>query len=201
MAVNRARPIRLPPADLASHALPHTRQVARSWYRIHLSAHSAIYFSLVPTHRFSHPDCPHKFLYVAIDPQTCLWERFGDLMFDGGHALPRTQWEDTSVSAIDVPPLHLCDLANTNTRGALTVDLTALMNDDISVPQQWGLAIQNHPSQVPAIKFKSRFTGSACLALFEKGALPKQLIETSLGPLSGYEPALSWLAKSKISLI
>ena len=122
-------------------------------------------------------------------------------MFDGGHVLPKTQWDDASISAIEVPPLHLCDLANAHTRGALMVDLTALMNDDISVPQQWGLEIQNHPSQVPAIKFKSRFTGSACLALLDRAAPPTQLIETSLGPLSSYDPALKWLAKNKISLV
>ena len=194
------RPVWLPPADLAARALPRTRQIARAWFRVHQSVHNAIYFSLNPAHRFSHPDCPHKLLYAAIDPQTCLWESFGDRVFDGRHVLPKTIWDDASISAVNVPPLHLCDLSNSRTRGALTVDLTALMNDDLAVPQAWGLAIQNHPAQVPAIKFRSRFTSAACLAIFERGSLPGQLSEVRVGPLRTYTPALDWLQRNNISL-
>ena len=201
MPVDPSRPLRHPPANITSLALPRTRQLARAWFRVHQSVHNAIFFTITPTHRFSHPDCPHKLLYVAMDPQTCLWERFGDPMFDGGHALPKIQWDMTSISKIDVPPLRLCDLANVRTRSALTVDLSALMNEDISLPQEWGLAIQNHPTQVPAIKFKSRFTGAACLALFDRGGLSSRLRETCLGPINQFEPALDWLAKNKVSLL
>jgi hypothetical protein len=139
-------------------------------------------------------------LYVGVDPETCLWERFGDKLFDGGHSLPRTHWDDASISAIDVPLLQLCDLASTVTRGAITVDLSALMNDDLSVPQAWGLAIQKHPDDAPAIKFKSRFTGRSCVAIFERGSTPGQLKEKALGPLNLFTPALGWLRKHQISL-
>jgi hypothetical protein len=202
MASNPAqRPIRLPPANLATQPLPRTRQISRSWYRVHPSKYNAIYFSLLPTHRFSHPNCLSKFMYVAIDNETCLWECFGDMMFDNGHSLPKTHWDDASISQIDVPPLHLCDLSKTSTRSALTVDLTALMNDDLTVPQKWGWAIQSHPSQVPAIKFKSRFTGTACLAIFERGGVPAQLKEQELGPLNQYGPAQTWLVENKVTLV
>jgi hypothetical protein len=202
MASNPAlRPIRLPPANLATQTLPQTRQIARAWYRVHQSKYAAIYFSLFPTHRFSHPNCSNKFLYVAMDPETCLWEFFGDKMFDNGHSLPKTHWDDASISRIDVPPLHLCDLAKTSTRSAITVDLTALMHDDITVPQEWGLAIQNHPAQVPAIKFKSRFTGTACLAIFERGSVPSLLKEHGFGPINQYDLALHWLSKNKVALV
>ena len=93
-------------------------------------------------------------MYVAVDPETCLWECFGDHVFNNGRSLPKTQWDDASISEITVPSLQLCDLSKTSTRSAIMVDLTALMNADLSVPQEWGLAIQNHPAQVPAIKFK-----------------------------------------------
>jgi len=96
--------------------LPRTHQLARAWFRVHQNVHNAIFFSLNPAHRFSHPNCPDKLLYVAMDAHTCLWERLGDMMFDGGHALSRTQWDTTSISKIDVPPLHLCDLAHVGTR-------------------------------------------------------------------------------------
>jgi hypothetical protein len=168
---------------------------------VHPRINSAIFFNLKPTHRYSHPNCPCPILYVAIDPETCLWEVFGDAVFDHGHALPHTQWDDLLISKIDVPNLHLCDLSRTTTRGALTVDLAALMNEDLSVPQEWGLAIQLHPSQVPAIKFKSRFTGHACLAIFDRGGIAPRLRETPLSPLSQFDPALAWLTKHQVTLV
>jgi hypothetical protein len=136
-----------------------------------------------------------------MDPETCLWERFGDDVFDNGYTLPQTQWDDAMISTIDVPNLQLCDLSKTTTRSAITVDLAALMNDDLTVPQQWGLEIQKHPSQVPAIKFKSRFTGTACLAVFDRGGIRAQLKETPLGPLSQFNPALDWLTKNNVTLL
>ncbi|MGV3773274.1 MAG: RES family NAD+ phosphorylase [Verrucomicrobiales bacterium] len=195
------RPVRLPPADFAGQQLPQARQAARPWFRVHQTKHTAIYFSLTPIHRFSHPSCPHKMLYVAIDPATCLWERFGDQIFDNAHALPRTLWEDASISIIDVPALHLCDVSAMSGRNALAVDLTALMNNDLSVPQAWGLAIQNHPAETTAIKYKSRFSAAACLALFDRAEVAPKLIETYLGPLSTYDLALDWLARNKVALV
>jgi hypothetical protein len=202
MGRNRARrPIRLPPADLATRKLPGTRQIARAWFRVHAIATKAISFKLKPTHRYSHPDCAFPILYVAMDPETCLWEVFGDAVFDHGHALPKTQWDDLMMSRIDVPHLLVCDLSKTKTRSALTVDLAALMTHDLSIPQAWGLAIQKHPANVLAIKFKSRFTGSACLALFDRGGIRHQLRETPLGPLSQSDVALSWLTKHQVTLV
>jgi len=168
---------------------------------VHPRLSSAIFFNLKPAHRYSHPNCPFPILYVAIDPQTCLWEVFGDAVFDHGRALPKTQWDDLVISLIHVPDLHLCDLSKTTTRGALTVDLAALMNDDLDVPQEWGLAIQMHPSQVAAVKFKSRFTGNACLAIFDRGGIRRQLRETSPVSLSQFDPALSWLTKHQVTLV
>jgi hypothetical protein len=153
------RPVRRPPSDLAALELPQTRQIARTWFRVHPAIYPAIRFSLLARHRFSHPDCPNKLLYLAMDAETCFWECFGDDMFDNGRVLAKTHWDDSSISKVMVPPLHLCDLSNTSTRSAITVDLTALMSADLAIPQEWGLAIQKHPARVRAIKFKSRFTG------------------------------------------
>jgi hypothetical protein len=195
------RPVRHPPPDLANQQLPRSRQIARKWFRVHSVAHQALYFSLNPAHRYSHPSCPCKILYVAIDPETCLFERFGDTLYDQRHHLPRTLWDSSAISTIDVPPFHLCDLSTTTTRAALTVDLAALMSADISLPQEWGLAIQNHPSQVPAIKFRSRFTNRACLAIFERPGVDGQLKESLLGHLNQYGPALEWLTKYEVALV
>lgn len=195
------RPKRMPPAGLATMDLPRSRQVERAWLRVHPRKLNAIFFSLKPTHRYSHPDCPHPILYVAIDAETCLWEIFGDAVFDNGRAIPKTQWDDLTISIIHVPALHLCDLSRTSTRSAVKVDLTALMNEDLSIPQQWGLAVQIHSSQVPAIKFKSRFTGNACLAIFDRGDIREQIRETPLSPLNEYDPALNWLTKHEVTLV
>jgi hypothetical protein len=202
MAGNQpTRPIRLPPADFGTRKLPGTRQIGRAWFRVHARATQPIVFNLKPTHRYSHPNCPSPILYVAIDPETSLWEVFGDALFDHERALPKTQWDDMILSRIDAPPFQLCDLSKTTTRGALSVDLTALMNDDVSVPQEWGLAIQSHRSLAPAIKFKSRFTGHGCLAIFDRGGIRQQLRETSLGPLSQFDSALTWLTKNQVTLV
>lgn len=195
-----SRPLRYPSADFANHPLPRTRQAARKWCRVHPAIYKGSHFSLLPTHRFSHPGCPHKLLYMAMEPAACLWECFGDRVFDNGHALPKTVWDDSVISLIELPELYLCDLGAARTRSALAVDLTALMHDDLSVPQAWGLAIQRHPSQVQGIKFRSRFSGTACLALFERGPIPAQLAETPLGPLNRFDPALNWLKRFKIAL-
>jgi len=202
MAGNQpTRPIRLPPAQLDAQELPRTRQIARAWFRVHPRASQAIFFNLKPTHRYSHPNCPFPILYVAMDAETCLWEVFGDAVFDHGRALPKTQWDDLMVSTIDVPQLHLCDLSRTTTRSALTVDLAALMKDDLRVPQAWGLAIQRHPSQVPAVKYRSRFTGNACLAIFDRAGIRRRLRERSLGTLNQFDPALTWLTQHRVTLV
>ena len=140
-----SRPVRLPPPDLATQQLPRTRQIARAWFRVHPKGLNAICFSLNPGHRYSHPKCPSPSLYVAIDPETCLLERFGDYLYDNARQLPQTIWDSTVISRIDAPPLHLCDLSKTTTRSALTVDLTALMNADLSVPPTMGLGNSKSP--------------------------------------------------------
>lgn len=128
-------------------------------------------------------------------------ERFGDYLYDNARQLPQTIWDSAVISRIDAPPLHLCDLSKTTTRSALTVDLAALMSADLSVPQRWGLETQNHPSRVPAIKFKSRFTGNACLAIFDREGIRAQLKETALSPLSDDGSALNWLTKHEVTLL
>src|SRR5215472_6500144 len=160
-----ARPVRLPPPDFAKQKLPVTRQPAKRWFRVHAKAHNATYFSLSPAHRYSHPQCPYPILYIAIDVETCLMERFGDYIYDNARHLPQTIWDSTVISTIKVPGLNLCDLSKAATRSALSVDLASLMSPDLSIPQQWGLEIQNHPSEVPAIKYRSRFTDEPCLAI------------------------------------
>jgi len=195
-----ARNLRLPPAGFNGVKIPRTRQPARNWFRVHLSQSPAIRFSLSTSHRFSHKECPYPFLYLAVDIDTCLFERFGDKAYDQQKAIAQSLWQAHSVSAIRVPAAYVCDLTRATTLSALMVDLSALMHNDVATPQQWGLAIQRHPANYQAIKFKSRFNGKACLALFQRDGMETRLQETPLGALSNNDEAVDWLDKHKVSL-
>jgi hypothetical protein len=107
----------------------------------------------------------------------------------------------TSISVINSPALPIFDLGRTDVRDALKVDVAALMNYDLSVPQEWGLALQQHPANFLAIKFNSRFTTRPCLALFDRGNLRSALNGKCLGPLAGFDEALDWLEKFEIQLV
>jgi hypothetical protein len=194
------RKLRLPPPDFSELQIPSTREPARDWFRVHQSGFPARYFSLSETHRFSHPACPYPSLYLGIDAATCLFERFGEVMYDQKNAVAKALWRAYCVSMISVPAIQVCDLTNSQTLSALRVDLGALMHHDLKTPQQWGLAIQRHPANFQAIKFKSRFNDEACLALFHRDGLESQLRETLLGPLTGTEAAADWLHANKVSL-
>jgi hypothetical protein len=101
---------------------------------------------------------------------------------------------------VQVPEVHICDLTNARTLSAMMADLSALMHYDISGPQEWGLAIQKHPANFQAIKFRSRFNGKACLALFQRDGLEKRLREKGLDRLTNNDGAVDWIEKHKISL-
>jgi len=128
-------------------------------------------------------------------------DRFGDYIYDNARHLPQTIWDSTVISTIKVPGLNLCDLSKAATRSALSVDLASLMSPDLSIPQQWGLEIQNHPSEVPAIKFSSRFTDKPCLAIFGRKGIRTQLKESLLSSVNHYAPALDWLTKHQVALV
>lgn len=181
--------------------LPHSRLAARAWYRVHPASQKAIAFSVNPAHRFSHPDCPYGFLYLGTDLETCLWERFGDTVFEHDHRVLKTLWMSIGLSVIKVPPIRVCDIGRTGVRNALNVDMAALMSYDLSVPQAWGLAIQQHPANFGGIKFSSRFTNRPCLALFDRNDLQSLLAEKAIGSLADSDEALYWLEKFEIQLV
>ena len=194
------RALRLPPANFSALKIPRGRQPARNWFRVHQSRFAAAHFSLSTNHRFSHKHCPYSFLYLGVDIDTCLFERFGDTAYDGNKAIPQTLWGAHSVSMVQVPEVHVCDLTNARTLSAMMADLSALMHYDISGPQEWGLAIQKHPANFQAIKFRSRFNGKACLALFHRDGLEKRLREKGPDRLTNDDGAVDWIEKHMISL-
>ena len=81
------------------------------------------------------------------------------------------------------------------------VDKASLLAADLSIPQAWGLAVQEHPAGFEAIKYTSRFLDQPCLALFDRGDLGSRLrVETS-GELSQIEAAVDWLDDRKAALV
>ncbi len=194
------RTLRLPAPDFDKLKIPRTRQPVGKWFRVHQTLHSALYFSLDPAHRFSHKDCPYPVLYLGVNIDTCLFERFGNEAYDGAKTLPQSLWKAHSVSLFQVPAMCVCDLTKPETLSALRVDLTALMNEKLDVPQKWGLVIQKHPSNFQGIKYKSRFNDRACLAVFQRDGVEKSMPDSALGAISALDEAADWLDRHRVRL-
>ena len=196
------RPLRLPPADLDQRSIPRRRQAARKWYRVGRADSTLLNFGLASHHRFSHPHCPYPVLYLGSDPATCPWERFGDIMFDGNHTIPRNQWVASILTEVRVGELSVCDLADARVRAAMTVDVAALTSNDFAVTHAWGLAIQRHPMGFQAIKYVSRFIRRPCLVFFDRDNLKARLLTaTPVGNLAELGAPTEWLARYNVSLV
>ena len=83
----------------------------------------------------------------------------------------------------------------------MVVDKASLLAADITVPQDWGLAIQQHPAAFEAIKYSSRFIDQPCLALFDRGGMAARLQATLLGSLIDLDEAVDWLDERKVALV
>ena len=70
------------------------------------------------------------------------------------------------------------------------VDKASLMATDITIPQEWGLALQQHLAAFDAIKYSSRFIDQPCLALFDRDGMAARLQEKLLGELNAVDGAV-----------
>lgn len=168
---------------------------------MHRSGVTAIQFGIRAHHRFSHPDCPFPLLYVGASIPVCLWEYFGDDVFGGQRVISAARWNGCSLSQIVAPPMQVCAVSLGPTRDAMGVDKASLLATDLSIPQAWGRAVQQHPAAFAAIKYSSRFVDQPCLALFDRGGMAAQLQETLLGPLNDVDAAVDWLDERKAALV
>ena len=190
-----------PEADFHQRAIAVTRQPQRNWFRVHRAGSPAIQFGIRPHHRFSHAHCPFPLLYVGSSLSACLWEYFGDDIFRGRHVISVAKWDGCSLSQIRVPQLKVCALSLEATRNAMGVDKASLLAADISIPQGWGLAVQQHSSAFDALKYSSRFIDQPCLALFDRGGMAGQLQDILLGRLNSLDAAVDWLNERKVALV
>ncbi|SRR6266446_10428014 len=196
-----SRALLLPGADFDQRPIPVTRQPLRAWFRVHRTGSPPILFGKSAHHRFSHRDCPYALLYVGATIQTCLWEVFGDDIFQGRRTISEGKWRGSCVSQIILPELHLCAVTLQRTRDAMSVDRASLLAADLAVPQAWGLAVQRHPAGFQAVKYSSRFVDQACLALFDCGTLQARLKATRLGGLNDLDATVAWLHERKAALV
>jgi hypothetical protein len=190
-----------PGADFHQRAIPVTRQPRRNWFRVHRSGSPAIQFGIRPHHRFSHAKCPFLLLYAGSSLSVCLWEYFGDDVLGGRHVISAARWNGCSLSQIGVPQVKACAINLEATRNVMGIDKASLLAADISIPQAWGLAVQQHPAAFEALKYSSRFIDQPCLALFDRGDMAAQLQERLLGPLNSLDAAVDWLDERKVELV
>lgn len=198
---NPARTLLRPGTDFDTKTIPVTRQPTRTWFRVHRAGVPALDFGIQDYHRFSHAGCPYPLLYVGPNVQTCLWEVFGDDVFQNDCTIAISKWTGRCVSQITVPELKVCALSSERTREAMAVDKASLLDDDLSIPQEWRLALQKHPAGFEAIKYTSRFVDQPCLALFDRGRLKSKLKVKWLGELENLEAAVDWLHERKAALV
>ena len=140
-------------------------------------------------------------LYAGTNVSVCLWEYFGDDVFGGRHVISLAKWAACSLSQIQIPQLKVCAVNLEGTRNAMGVDKASLLASDLSVPQEWGLAMQQHPSNFEGIKYTSRFVDLPCVALFERGGMAGRLQEKLFGELNQLDEAVDWLEAHKVALV
>ena len=191
----------LPRSDFSSLSIPMSRQPKRHWFRVHRSERPAIDFGIRPHHRFSHVESPFPLLYVRGSLSTCLWEYFGDDVFRGRQVISRVKWDGCSLSRIEVAQLRVCSMGDGRTREAMRVDVSAVYDADLQIPQSWSLAIQRHPSGFEAIRYLSRFSDEPCLAVFDRSGIQDRLKETPMGSLNELDEAVQWLTERGAALV
>lgn len=196
-----ARTLLRPGTDFDTRTIPVTRQPGRTWFRVHRAGVPALDFGTHEYHRFSHASCPYPLLYVGRNVPTCLWEVFGDDVFQDDCTIAITKWTGRCLSQITVPELKVCAISTERTREAMAVDKSSLLDDDLSIPQDWGLAVQKHPAGFEAIQYTSRFVDQPCLAMFDRGGLKSRLKVKLLGELEELDAAVDWLHERKAALV
>lgn len=172
-----------------------------TWFRVHPLDKSAIYFGKSANNRFTPKNSPFGVLYAGEDLPTTLFEVFGDEMFENDCRVRAWRWMSYRISKMRIPSVVICDLSDEQTRTALRVDLSTLMTPEIEVPQEWALAIMNHPTEVDGIQYQSRFTSRKCLALFNRREIGSKISTTPLGELPKIPEANKFLDEYEVVIV
>lgn len=200
MAGTIHRPIRWPDKDLSERKLP-VWEGGVAFVRVHETGRSPCFFSRNPAHRYSPVDGLWAVCYVAETVETCLWERFGDDVLSPGARVARSLWMTRSVTRGRVEGLRICDLTQSVVRESCRVDLSALQHTDLTIPQAWSRALQEHPDRFDAVRYGSRFDGGACLALFGREGLEQRIRWEATGALATLDEGERFLDERGIALV
>ena len=154
-----------PPNDLQTRNLPIIR-IETSWFRIHQSRCSPLYYGNSGKYRFDAPAQEYGIMYIALDPHGCFIETFGSQT--SIQVISYRELYLPSISQLSCDrPLQLVDLG-----GAGLVHIGAdarLTAADYKVAQRWALALWHHPSQVDGIYYRARHDLSqVCAAIFDR---------------------------------
>jgi hypothetical protein len=194
------RPVRVPGRDFDEREIP-VLEASVSFLRVHETGRTPLYFSRNAAHRYSHPDGPLAVCYVAETVETCLWERFGDDVLSEGAPVSRSVWMSRSVTWGTVEVLRICDLTQAVVRSACRVDLSALHHTDLSIPQAWSKALQEHPAQFEGLRYLSRFDQGVCLALFGRSGIESRISLRRTEALGALEEGDSFLNSHRVALV
>jgi hypothetical protein len=115
--------------------------------------------------------------------------------------ISKVKWDGCRLSRIEVAQLRVCSMSDGRTREAMRVDVSAVYDADLQIPQSWSLAIQRHPSGFEAIRYLSRFSDEPCLAVFDRSGIQDRLKETSMGSLNELDEAVQWLTERGAALV
>jgi len=161
-----------PPADLATVSLAFIPAPDREWYRITDRKHrSPLYWSRSGVYRFDSPTAKHGVCYAASTCTAAFQEIWGDRVrsrapISWDEFALRDVWKITMPAGYTVTPLH----------GANLTSIRATMqcfSGSYPTSQTWGAALMQHPSDLDALEYIGRRSGSRCLALFGDKSPPK----------------------------
>lgn len=163
--VERPSPHPEPTADLQARELP-VIQVEASWFRIHKTRHSALYYGRFGKNRFDAPAQEYGVMYVALDPHGAFIETFGSQT--GIRVVSTDELSIRSISDLTCKrPLKLVDIT-----GPGVVHFGAdgrLATGDHRLAQRWARALWSHPVQVDGIYYPARHDLSQhCAAIFDR---------------------------------
>jgi hypothetical protein len=201
---SKSRPVYRPPADFNSRDILLTEIESSEWFRLHPGNFDPIRFSKSDESRFSPSGGPCGALYLGADPETCILEKFGDIIYGYRQrgkqvVLADAVWRSRELTQLVLPGIKVCDLTNATTLQQCGVDASALMLPDLAVPQAWGVALMNHPNNFDGILYLSRFTQAHCLAIFDRAPRIEQ--PRRLGLLANHEGGAQVLKRFEIALV
>ena len=154
-----------PPNDLHTIDLPILR-IEKSWFCIHQSRHSPLYYGDSGNYRFDAPAQEYEVMYIALDFHGCFIETFGSKT-----VIQVISYQELSLRSISQlrcdRPLQLVDMSGA---GLAHIGADArLTTAEYKVAQRWALALCNHPAQVDGIYYRARHDASQlCAAIFDR---------------------------------